>query len=1224
MSLFQNSVLNKYLKGLESEKVTQAYERFISHFHNPTIQKNIRNSKEEQYQGEFLIDLFVNVLGYVKNPTPDFNLTTELKNIKGSKKTDGAILKENKALAVIELKGTNTTDLSKVETQAFGYKNNQLGCNYVITSNFEKLRFYIDNAVDFEEFNLFQLTKERFNILWLCLSAEYLLKDIPKKIKNESLTQEENITKKLYKDYASFRNEIFDNIQKENPQYDKLTLFKKTQKLLDRFLFIFFAEDRLLLPPNSIRSIVNQWIDLRDKYDEYFPLYDRFKKYFGYMNTGYKGQQHDIFAYNGGLFAPDDILDNIKINDDLLYKHTLNLSNYDFESEVSVNILGHIFEHSLNDIDQIQAEIQGAKTDKSKTKRKKDGVFYTPKYITKYIVDNTVGKLCEEKKAELNIQETEYEKERKGRKKTTLKKLAKNLEDYRKWLLQITICDPACGSGAFLNQALEFLIAEHRYIDELQAKLFGDAMVLSEVENSILENNLFGVDINEESVDIAKLSLWLRTAQKGRKLTSLNNNIKCGNSLIDNPKIAGDKAFNWEKEFPQVFKDKVKKPHHITWVTHNSRTSQRMIDHKVKKGDALWLSDEWELNITKTIGEIIKQDNLNVLAYNICGDHIHLLLVCEDEEVSNIVRKLKGKSSQKLKEYLQIPKEEQFTLWAQKYSNTYIDTEKKLNNTISYIQTNREKHKLPNNKGLQPLVDNNKGLQPLVDKMCCSINHAFRPEKKGGFDVVIGNPPYVQLQKMKELSSQIKKLNYKTYESTGDLYCLFYELGNELLKHKGILGFITSNKWMRANYGKSLRKYFYENTTPYKLIDLGAGIFEGAVVDSNIIMFKKEKAKEFTIPSLNLTKEQNVKDFTIYHNKFVNIYPQNDDVWTISSKEEQNIKAKIEKLGTPLKDWNIEINRGILTGLTDAFIINRNKKDELIKTDPKSAEIIKPVLRGRDIKRYTIDYQDLYLINSHNGYDNVERINIDDYPAIKEHLLQFEPQLSKRYDKGKTPFNLRNCAYIDAFGKSKIIWKEMSSETPFVLDNNGYFTNDTITFIVGENLYYLLSLLNSKLFFYLFSNYYSGGGLGNKGVRFKKDFLSNVPLIIIPKTDFFANKAKNIQLLNFDFQKILNQFLKYLQSQFNIEKPSKKLQNWHELEFAEFIKELNKSIKKANGEKLSKKDEMEWMELFEEKKAEAQALKTKIEKTDSEIDQMVYELYGLTKDEIKIVEQAIT
>ena len=553
MPLFQNSVLNKYLKGVDSAKADKAWTIFTAHFHNPEIQENIRNSKEEQYQGEFLIDLFVKVFGYVKNPNPDFNLTTELKNIKGAKKTDGAILQEDKAMAVIELKGTNTVDLSKVETQAFGYKNNQPGCKYVITSNFEKLRFYIDNAVDYEEFNLFLLTRERFNTLYLCLSAEKLLKDIPKQIKDESLSQEENVTKQLYKDYSQFRNEIFDDIQKHNPNYDKLTLFKKTQKLLDRFLFIFFAEDRLLLPPNSITQIVTQWTDLRDKYDEYQPLYSRFKKYFGYMNTGYEGKKYDIFAYNGGLFSPDEVLDSIVISDDLLHRHTVKLSNYDFESEVSVNILGHIFEHSLTEIETIQAQLEGTEIDKSKTKRKKDGVFYTPKYITKYIVDNTVGKLCEEKKTEIGFDEKEFEKDRKGRKKAKLKELVKQLDDYREWLLQITICDPACGSGAFLNQALEFLIEEHHYIDELKAKVLGGGIVFTEVQNDILENNIFGVDINEESVEIAKLSLWLRTAKKGRKLSTLNSNIKCGNSLIDDVEVAGDKAFSWKKEFPEIF-----------------------------------------------------------------------------------------------------------------------------------------------------------------------------------------------------------------------------------------------------------------------------------------------------------------------------------------------------------------------------------------------------------------------------------------------------------------------------------------------------------------------------------------------------------------------------------------------------------------------------------------------------------------------------------------------
>lgn len=551
MSLFQNAVVTKYLQALNQDSLTKKWNEFTAYFHNLERQENIRNSKEEQYQEGFLRELFVKILGYTLNPEPNFNLTTEYKNVKDSKKADGAILVGNKVRGVIELKGTNTTDLGKIENQAFGYKNNQPDCTYVITSNFEKIRFYIDNAIEHLEFNLFTLTEEEFKVLYLCLAIENISKDIPKKVKEESVSQEDVITKKLYKDYSLFKRELFKNLVELNPQFDQLELFKKSQKLLDRFLFIFFAEDRMLLPPNSVRLILQQWKQLQDL-DEYTPLYERFKKYFGYLNTGYKGKNYDVYAYNGGLFKPDDILDNITIDDNLLYEHTLRLSEYDFVSEVDVNILGHIFENSLNELDEIKAQLEGQEIDKTKTKRKKDGVFYTPKYITKYIVENTIGKLCEEKKLELAINEEDYITDKKRQKKT-IKDLVDKLDTYRKWLLQLTICDPACGSGAFLNQALDFLIEEHQYIDELQAKLFGDALVLTDMENSILENNLFGVDLNEESVEIAKLSLWLRTAQPNRKLNDLSGNIKCGNSLIDDPEIAGDKAFNWQNAFPKVF-----------------------------------------------------------------------------------------------------------------------------------------------------------------------------------------------------------------------------------------------------------------------------------------------------------------------------------------------------------------------------------------------------------------------------------------------------------------------------------------------------------------------------------------------------------------------------------------------------------------------------------------------------------------------------------------------
>lgn len=347
MSLFQHSVLNKYLKEANQDEVKPAYERLVDYFHNPVIQDNIRESKEEQFQEGFLRELFVNILGYTINPNPDFNLTTEFKNERGARKADGAILKEGAAIGVIELKSTKTKDLEAIRLQAFDYKANQQKCVYVITSNFEKLRFYINNAVDFEEFDLFRLEYNQFQLLWLCLAKENLLKGIPLTIKEASVLKEENVTKKIYVDYTLFKSDLYNDLIQNNLTLDiftgkdekeiKLTLFKKSQKLLDRFLFIFFGEDRGLLPPNSIMVILDDWKKLAEL-DEYKPLYSRFRKFFEYLNKGFKGKKYNIFAYNGGLFTPDEILDNVVISDEVLKKHTEILTTYDFESEVDVNV----------------------------------------------------------------------------------------------------------------------------------------------------------------------------------------------------------------------------------------------------------------------------------------------------------------------------------------------------------------------------------------------------------------------------------------------------------------------------------------------------------------------------------------------------------------------------------------------------------------------------------------------------------------------------------------------------------------------------------------------------------------------------------------------------------------------------------------------------------------------------------------------------------------------
>ncbi|KAA3597994.1 MAG: restriction endonuclease subunit M [Calditrichaeota bacterium] len=558
MGIFQKSVIQKYLKNFDKELLETSYQKFKENYNSKKIEQ-IQSLKEEEYQDGFLRDIFVDVFGYILRPDENFSLQREFKNQTDGKKADGAILKDEKAVAIIELKSTKTKDLFKVTQQAFNYKNNQPECKYVITSNFRKLRFYIDFANEFEEFDLFFLGRENFELLFLILCKESIFSDLPLKLKEETKFHEQNVSDKLYKDYSSFKSKLFENLTKNHPDKNKLTLFQKSQKLLDRFLFILFAEDSGLLPPNSVSRIQKRFTLLEEE-DAYKPIYEIYKQYFGYMNIGRKGKTavDDIPAYNGGLFYPDELLDSLKIDDEILIDDLRKLSEYDFNTEVDVNILGHIFEHSLNEIEEITSEIEKNEKSQTRSKRKKDGVFYTPKYITQYIVENTIGTLCFEKRKELEIEEIEFDgtfRTKKSGLSAKGKVLFQKLNNYKGWLGKLKIIDPACGSGAFLNQALIFLINEHKVIDDIIVELTNSPLRLFDVDKTILENNLYGVDINEESVEIAKLSLWLRTAQKDRKLSNLNDNIKCGNSLIDDPEIAGENAFDWNTEFKEIMEN---------------------------------------------------------------------------------------------------------------------------------------------------------------------------------------------------------------------------------------------------------------------------------------------------------------------------------------------------------------------------------------------------------------------------------------------------------------------------------------------------------------------------------------------------------------------------------------------------------------------------------------------------------------------------------------------
>lgn len=1030
---FQNTIIKKYLAMLNDEQVKAAWEQYKALFLNQIRQDNIHASKEEQFQEGFLRDLFVETLGYTINPDPDFNLITEKKNEKDSKKADGAIQRDGKVIGIIELKDHKTPNLTQVETQAFGYKNQHRGTRYVIISNFEKLRFYIDDATEYREWDLFSLKEEDFKELYFCLSWGTLSQDLPIKAKTESISNEDQITQQLYKDYSAFKREVFADILKNNttdetPKEQILLLFKKTQKLLDRLLYIFFAEDCELLPPNMILQIIGEWEQLK-ALDAYTPLYDRIKKYFGYLDAG--NESKNIFAYNGGLFKPDEELDRLAISDEVLARFTRKLSEYDYASEVDVNILGHIFENSLNEIEEVTAQINAGEAP-SVSKRKRDGVFYTPQYITKYIVENTVGRLCAEKKAEMGIDEAEYFAD-KNRQMATKKRLLDNLTQYREWFLGITICDPACGSGAFLNAALRFLMDEHKLLDEMEAKITGSTIEFPGVENSILENNLYGVDINEESVEIAKLALWLRTAKPHRKLNSLNNNIKCGNSLISDPEIAGEKAFDWQAEFPQVF-------------------------------------------------------------------------------------------------------------------------------------------------------------------------------AKGGFDIVIGNPPYVSapmqmasLEMARQRQAIIDSNKYNTLFQKWDLYIPFIELGiRHLCKHNGICSMIVPYPLTNQLYAQKSREMLLDEYSLLEVTDLkGTKVFSDATVTSTIFIARHTNIKkEIAISQIHDGAIQ-----VVYHkNRDGLLQDDKSMVWNLANNEK---RANRHEGMNVLGDF-CYISKGMVLNADEKVARGAFIKEDLISLTEDDIHC-RAYVEAKDIDRYIVNRIRYLEYNTERCPSQLSR------PTFPE-LYNTPKILTNKIGPLKAQIDYNNLL-CDQTNRICVLWKDLHG-----VDNNSISGSvkkySTMSREEMENLSeqidlrYLLVVLNSKYATKLLDNI---RGEGNIDVN--PEYIRNIP--IPPCTDQLPliELGDMMLALNKDLKAKRARFLRRLQDNMPDIKINGTLESFDTLDFPGFVAELKKQ-----KIKLSLVQQDEWEDYFGQYKAALNEISAQISATDKEMDTRVYALYGLTEDEIKVIE----
>ena len=568
--LFKDKTIKKNLEKFEIpnfEEKLGIVNKWLEAYKNKTLHRKTESQCEQAFNQSF----FVELLGYTTFPNTNYTIEPKATTDASGQKPDAALgyyePDKSRTIAVVEVKDVNTAldrsqkregNLSPVQ-QAFKYKPQFKECIFVIASNFYEIRLHKDNQLDYEQFTLESLADPKDNYFELRKFYYLLCADnfISKagKTKTEALlsdirVDQEKITKKFYQEYKLLRQSLIKDIVQHNsvPKSELLLIIEKAQKIIDRIVFVCFCEDTDLLPEDTLQTVIkhaessfsNQW--------------DILKGFFNAIDSG--SEKLEIpHGYNGGLFAEDSKLNSLKISDDVC-KQFLEFGKYDFSEDLSVNILGHIFEQSISDIEEIKSRtLEGEEADKKSSKRKKEGIFYTPDYIVDYIVKNSLGKYLEEKEAEIkeknNLKEDINDVNYKKRALTTY-------IEYQSALRNVKVLDPACGSGAFLVKVFDYLLAENIRVANIIADLNDDKTDLFSSENyikSLLENNIFGVDLNPESVEITKLSLWLKSAQKDKRLVNLKNNIKCGNSLIDDPTIAGNRAFKWENEFKEIMEN---------------------------------------------------------------------------------------------------------------------------------------------------------------------------------------------------------------------------------------------------------------------------------------------------------------------------------------------------------------------------------------------------------------------------------------------------------------------------------------------------------------------------------------------------------------------------------------------------------------------------------------------------------------------------------------------
>ncbi|GAA8936814.1 class I SAM-dependent DNA methyltransferase [Helicobacter pylori] len=792
----------------------------------------------------------------------------------------------------------------------------------------------------------------------------------------------------------------------------------------------------------------------------------------------------------------------------------------------------------------------------------KEGSFYTPSFITSYMCKESIQSIVLDKFNAIYQWDCESLKALRG-------KIDRNFsnekaKEYLNTLLTLRVCDPAVGSGHFLVSALNEMVLiayELGLIASLyrhKLKLENDEIIIHTPEDKvfkytiphsendphhqiqkelfnlkkdIIENCLFGVDINPNSCEITKLRLWIELLkysyyifEKGKNTNALETlpnidiNIKCANSLIsrfalkDKALLKTEKNKNLKysiaeyKELVKIYKD----PKILETLTHPIKDSDAVRKY-AKERLYQELAQNPNKDFKKALNDRIKkikeafkltleppQKELKFKKF--LKEHLELYGKSILEEANDNGLELEALALEKkmaheglFHDYTPYPKlDKSDKVVGLEHFNRYVLT--------SYKDLQDENERYAN--ALEWRFEFPEVLDDEGDFL--------------GFDCIIGNPPYIRQEHIKDLKPLLEKQYQDFYNSTADIYTYFFALAFHLLKEKGFNAFITSNKYARAKYGAKLREWLLKKTTLVSYMELNAlkKVFESAAVDTSIISFIKQpplKESVFNYYEPTENDKENLKNTPSLSMKQNALSTES---FIFADTTLLDLRDKIEKSGTPLKDWGIQINYGIKTGANEAFIIPTEKRDAILKNcddtqkdergmseRERTKELIKPILRGKDIKRYSYEWADLWVINTHNGYTSslkskIPPIDIEKYPATKVHLDAHWDTIATRSDQGDTPYHLRNCAYLEDFEKEKIVYPETSQGAYFIYENSGIFLEKTAFMIVSDayNLKLLTALLNSKLITFYFKDFCGGCILGKSGYQYNKHALEKIPI----------------------------------------------------------------------------------------------------------------------------------